>query len=146
MEVTAEISERHRHRFEVNPEMIDQFEKSGLHFVATCTEGERMEVLEMDRADHPFFVATQYHPEFLSRPLKPSPPFLGLVLAACGELNDYLAKMWCVSSQTVEPKRYSLSREEDSSSGYSSSRLFMKEVSRKSGESTSLATSSELSS
>lgn len=88
-----EISERHRHRFEVNPELIDQFEASGLHFVATCTSGERMEVLEMDREDHPFFAATQYHPEFLSRPLKPSPPFLGLVLAASGELNDYLAKM-----------------------------------------------------
>lgn len=126
--------------------MIDQFEASGLHFVATCTEGERMEVLEMDRKDHPFFAATQYHPEFLSRPLKPSPPFLGLVLAASGELNDYLATMWCVSSQTVDPKRHSLSKEEVNSKGYSSSRLVMKEVSKKSGESTSLATSSELSS
>lgn len=130
----------------MNPELIDQFEASGLHFVATCTSGERMEVLEMDREDHPFFAATQYHPEFLSRPLKPSPPFLGLVLAASGELNDYLAKMFRVSSQTIDPKWYSLSREDANSSGYSNSRLFMNEVSRKSGESTSLATNSALSS
>ena len=84
--------------------MVETLEASGLHFVATCTNNERMEVLEMDREDHPFFAATQYHPEFLSRPLKPSPPFLGLVLAASGELNDYLAKMFRVSSQTSDPK------------------------------------------
>ena len=64
-----------------------------MHFVATCTENERMEILELSREDHPFFVAVQYHPEFLSRPLKPSPPVLGLVLASCGQLNDYLAKL-----------------------------------------------------
>ena len=88
-----EISERHRHRFEVNPALVETFEKNGLHFVATCPNNERMEILELSREDHPFFVACQYHPEFLSRPLKPSPPFLGLMLAACGELNDYLAKL-----------------------------------------------------
>ena len=88
--------ERHRHRFEVNPGLVQQFEDKGLHFVATCTDNERMEILELSREDHPFFVAVQYHPEFLSRPLKPSPPFLGLVLASCGQLNDYLDKLWCV--------------------------------------------------
>lgn len=88
-----QILERHRHRFEVNPEMVPLLESQGLNFVATCPNNERMEVLEMSREDHPFFVACQYHPEFLSRPLKPSPPFLGLVLAASGKLDDYLAKL-----------------------------------------------------
>jgi hypothetical protein len=55
---------------------------------ATDTEGSRMEIIEI--ADHPFFVATQFHPEYLSRPLKPSPPFLGLILASVGKINSYL--------------------------------------------------------
>ena len=42
--------------------------------------------------DHPYFVGVQYHPEFLSRPLKPSPPFLGLLLAACGKLQSYIER------------------------------------------------------
>lgn len=50
----------------------------------------RMEIVELD--DHPYFVATQYHPEYLSRPLKPSPPFLGLILASVGKLHSYLAR------------------------------------------------------
>ena len=88
----------------MNPELIDQFEASGLHLGASWTSGERIEVLEMDRDVLPFLASPLYHPEFLSRPLKPSPPFLGLVLAASGELNDYLAKMFRVSSQTSDPK------------------------------------------
>jgi CTP synthase len=47
-----------------------------------------MEILELQ--NHPFFVATQYHPEYKSRPLKPSPPFLGFVLASSGQLREYL--------------------------------------------------------
>jgi CTP synthase len=49
-----------------------------------------MEVIELN--EHPYFVATQYHPEYLSRPLKPSPPFLGLILASVGKLSSYLAR------------------------------------------------------
>ena len=86
----VEIKERHRHRFEVNPALVEEFEKKGLHFVATCPNNERMEIIELNREDHPFFVACQYHPEFLSRPFRPSPPFMGLVLAASGELESYL--------------------------------------------------------
>ncbi|PVU87664.1 hypothetical protein BB559_001712 [Furculomyces boomerangus] len=83
------IYERHRHRYEVNPERVEILEKNGLKFVARDAEtGNRMEILELD--DHPFFVGTQYHPEFLTRPLKPSPPYLGLVLAASGQLDEYL--------------------------------------------------------
>lgn len=84
------VDERHRHRFEVNPEMKDDFEKNGLQFVGQDVEGERMEIIELD--GHCYFVGTQYHPEFTSRPIKPSPPYFGLLLAAAGKLQSYLAK------------------------------------------------------
>ncbi|KAJ2322900.1 CTP synthase ura7 [Coemansia sp. RSA 2673] len=85
-----EVHERHRHRYEVNPEKVKELETKGLHFVGRDAEtGERMEILEL--ADHPYYVAVQYHPEYLTRPLNPSPPFLGLLLAASGQLDAYLA-------------------------------------------------------
>ncbi|XP_028437018.1 CTP synthase 1 [Perca flavescens] len=84
------VDERHRHRFEVNPELKHHFEKRGLQFVGEDVEGERMEVIELD--DHCYFVGVQFHPEFTSRPIKPSPPYFGLLLAAAGKLQSYLAK------------------------------------------------------
>uniref|UniRef100_A0A8C1YM33 CTP synthase n=1 Tax=Cyprinus carpio TaxID=7962 RepID=A0A8C1YM33_CYPCA len=84
------VEERHRHRFEVNPELKQHFEEKGFHFVGQDVEGERMEVIEL--LDHPYFVGVQYHPEFTSRPIKPSPPYLGLLLAAAGGLPAYLQK------------------------------------------------------
>ncbi|XP_029958874.1 CTP synthase 1-like [Salarias fasciatus] len=84
------VDERHRHRFEVNPELKHHFAKEGLHFVGQDVEGERMEVIELQ--DHCYFVGVQYHPEFTSRPIKPSPPYFGLLLAAAGKLQSYLAK------------------------------------------------------
>ncbi|KAF7824435.1 CTP synthase-like [Senna tora] len=75
------IDERHRHRYEVNPEMISQLENAGLSFVGKDESGRRMEIVELP--GHPFFVGVQFHPEFKSRPGKPSPPFLGLIAAAC---------------------------------------------------------------
>lgn len=75
------ISERHRHRYEVNPELIDEIvENTGLDFIGTDESGKRMEIFEL--RDHPYFVGTQFHPEFNSRPGRPSPPFLGFVLKA----------------------------------------------------------------
>lgn len=59
-------------------------------FVGTDEEEQRMEIVELE--DHPYYVGMQYHPEYLSRPLKPSPPFLGLVLASVGKLQSYLNK------------------------------------------------------
>jgi CTP synthase len=79
---STEISERHRHRYEVNPEYIEEFEKHGMKFVGRSDGGRRMEVLELQ--DHPYFVASQFHPELKSRPLRPSPIHLGLVKAAAG--------------------------------------------------------------
>ncbi|KIJ14548.1 hypothetical protein PAXINDRAFT_169705 [Paxillus involutus ATCC 200175] len=74
--------ERHRHRYEVNPEEVSRLEASGLIFVGKDERGERMQILELK--DHPFFVGLQPHPELCSRPLNPSPPFLGFISAACG--------------------------------------------------------------
>jgi len=74
------IWERHRHRYEVNPEYVEKFEKTGLRFVGRDEKGERMQILELKA--HPFFVALQAHPEFCTRPLNPSPAFLGFVAAA----------------------------------------------------------------
>ena len=76
------IWERHRHRYEVNPEYIDRLVAQGLRFVGRSENGERMQVLELP--GHPYFVGFQAHPEFCTRPLNPSPPFLGFVAAASG--------------------------------------------------------------
>jgi CTP synthase len=85
------IYERHRHRYEVNPEYVKQLEEKGLSFIGRDEKGERMIVLEL--ADHPYFVATQYHPEYKTRPLKPVPAFLGFVLAAADLLQDYFDEL-----------------------------------------------------
>ena len=85
------ISERHRHRYEVNPELVDTIQDAGLVFCGRDEETkQRMEVAELPTSMHPYYVGCQYHPEFKSRPLSPSPPFLGLILASCGILQDYL--------------------------------------------------------
>jgi len=72
-----EIVERHRHRYEVNPAFIEDLEQAGLIFSGTCKN--RMESCELP--EHPFYLATQFHPEFTSRPTRPSPPYLGFVNA-----------------------------------------------------------------
>lgn len=82
------VDERHRHRYEVNPDYVQQVEAKGLKFVGQDERGQRMEIAELQ--NHPFFICTQYHPEFTSRPLRPSPVFLGLILAAAGMLKDRL--------------------------------------------------------
>lgn len=84
------IEERHRHRYEINPKYIEVLEEAGMKFVGHDEECVRMEIAELE--GHCYYVATQFHPEYLSRPLKPSPPFLGLILASVGKLRYYLAK------------------------------------------------------
>ncbi len=74
-------TERHRHRYEVNPEYFDDFAAEALSFSGTA--GNRMEILELE--DHPYFLGTQYHPEYSSRPGRPSPPFVGLVEAVLAQ-------------------------------------------------------------
>ena len=77
-----EISERHRHRFEVNNDYRAQLESAGLHVSGTSPDGSLVEVVELAEEDHPWFVATQAHPEFKSRPNEPAPLFREFVRAA----------------------------------------------------------------
>ena len=74
------IFERHRHRYEINPDYIEEIESKGMRYTGRDTSGRRMEILELE--GHPYFVASQFHPEFKSRPDAPSPLHLGLVKAA----------------------------------------------------------------
>jgi CTP synthase len=76
----TKVSERHRHRYEVNPLFIEQIEKQGLVFSGRSPDGVLMEFMELPT--HPYFVGTQAHPEFKSRPMKPAPLFDGLIKAA----------------------------------------------------------------
>ena len=92
------VWERHRHRYEVNPAYVEQLQESGMSFIGKDEKGERMQICELKGAihyiflqydetqvfplEHPYFVGLQAHPEFCTRPLNPSPPFLGLVSAA----------------------------------------------------------------
>ncbi len=76
-----EISERHRHRYEVNPEYVSQLIDAGIVFSATSPDGLLMEIMELPQTMHPFFVATQFHPEFQSAPLTPHPLFMAFIKA-----------------------------------------------------------------
>lgn len=87
----TEIVERQRHRYEVNEPYIQKMEDAGLMFVGRDLTGERMEVIELaPELNHPFYLGLQCHPEFKSRPGFPAPPFLGLLLAASGQLEQGL--------------------------------------------------------
>lgn len=86
------INERHRHRWEVNPAYVETLESAGMNFVGRDDSGKRMEILELE--DHPFFVGVQFHPEYLSRVLRPSKPFLGLVAASAGILPEIMSGKW----------------------------------------------------
>ncbi|MCJ1410661.1 CTP synthase ura7 [Ptychographa xylographoides] len=85
------ILERHRHRYEVNPEYIERLLSNGLHFIGKDDSGERMEILEL--RDHPWFVGVQFHPEYLSRVLEPSKPYLGFVAASAGCLEEVVGRV-----------------------------------------------------
>ena len=76
------IYERHRHRYEVNLEYIEQLEKGGLVFSGKSPNGILMEIAELPRKKHPFFLGTQFHPEFLARPLSPHPLFTEFMKAS----------------------------------------------------------------
>ena len=76
------VSERHRHRWEVNPEYIKRLEKGGLIFSGKSPNGKLMEVTELPTAVHPFFLATQFHPELKSEPIGAHPLFLEFIRAS----------------------------------------------------------------
>ena len=82
---SLEISERHRHRYEVNNDYRTALTEAGLVIAGTSPDGRLVEMIELP--DHPWFVASQGHPEFKSRPTRPHPLFLGLVEAAIARRN-----------------------------------------------------------
>ena len=79
---TTTVTERHRHRYEVNNAYRDRLEAAGLHISGTSPDGSLVEFVELERSSHPFFVATQAHPELKSRPTHAHPLFRGLAAAA----------------------------------------------------------------
>ena len=79
---SLEISERHRHRYEVNNQYRDQISQSGLVFSGMYKERDLVEFVELPKEVHPYYVGTQAHPELRSRPTKPHPLFVGLIKAA----------------------------------------------------------------
>ncbi|MDR3234516.1 MAG: CTP synthase [Planctomycetaceae bacterium] len=76
----SEITERHRHRFELNNEYREMLQKSGLHIAAASPDGKLVEIVEIP--EHPWFVGVQFHPEFKSQPTNPHPLFDGFIAAA----------------------------------------------------------------
>ncbi|MEN3329810.1 MAG: synthase [Acidobacteriota bacterium] len=79
---TEEISERHRHRFEFNPEFRETLERAGLVFSGVSPDGKFVEIVELSREDHPWFLGCQFHPEYKSKPLNAHPLFSAFVRAA----------------------------------------------------------------
>ena len=77
-----DISERHRHRYEVNPEYIGKLAGAGLVFSGKSPDGRLMEIAELPKSVHPFFLGTQFHPELKARPLSPHPLFNAFIKAA----------------------------------------------------------------
>ena len=77
---TSEISERHRHRYEVNNDYRDQLEKNGMVLAGLSPDKRLVEIIELN--NHPFFVGTQFHPEFKTRPMEPHPLFKAFIAAA----------------------------------------------------------------
>ena len=78
----TEISERHRHRYEVNNSYRESISKTGLRFSGLSPDGNLVEFVEFPEEIHPYYVGTQAHPEFRSRPTRPHPLFAGLIKAA----------------------------------------------------------------
>lgn len=90
------VSERHRHRYEVNPIYVNQIQNAGLFFSGVDDKLERMEIAELPREVHPFYFGTQFHPEFKSRPNRPSPPVYAFIAVAAGLTHQlgFAGDMW----------------------------------------------------
>jgi CTP synthase len=77
-----QISERHRHRYEFNPEFRQRLEQGGLVFSGVSPDGKFVEMVELPRSVHPYFVGCQFHPEYKSKPLSVHPLFYSFVKAS----------------------------------------------------------------
>jgi CTP synthase len=98
---STSITERHRHRYEVNNVYRPQLEAAGLRLSGTSPDSHLVEFVELDRALHPYFVATQAHPEFKSRPTRPHPLFSSFVRAALDYLESERLPMSGADAQDV---------------------------------------------
>ncbi|POY70343.1 putative CTP synthase (glutamine hydrolyzing) [Rhodotorula taiwanensis] len=96
------IWERHRHRYEINPAYVERIEEKGLYFTGRDERGERMQVAELQ--GHPYMVGLQAHPELCTRPLNPSPAFLGFIAASCGVLEEQIVRQ--ASYEPPHPKSH----------------------------------------
>ncbi len=109
-----EISERHRHRYEFNPEFRAVLEKEGMIFSGVSPDGKFVEMIEFPREKHPYFVACQFHPEYKSKPLNAHPMFVSFVKAAWqNRLNSENMKDDVSSNKKIEmPERAAMAEEE----------------------------------
>ncbi len=98
------IKERHRHRYEVNPEYIEQIEKGGLVFSGKSPDGTLMEIAELPQTQHPFFLGTQFHPEFLARPLSPHPLFTEFMKASKVRAKSHVPVELKIEPNKIETK------------------------------------------
>jgi CTP synthase len=98
----AVIRERFRHRYEVNPQYVDQLAKAGLRFSGRHPKHPIMQVVELPIQVHPYFIAGQFHPELTSRPLRPQPMFMGLIAAAVARANPGMPQE-AISSRWLRP-------------------------------------------
>ena len=98
---TTEISERHRHRYEFNAEYRDRLQAAGLLFSGSSPDGKLAEVIELP--SHPFFVASQFHPEFKSKPFAPHPLFEAFVRAAAERQASRPAPPVSIPSRESKP-------------------------------------------
>lgn len=85
-------TERHRHRYEINPEYIEKLQEKGLIFSGVSPDGVLMEMAELPKSQHPFMLGTQFHPEFTARPLSPHPLFTAFLRAAIAQRKKRVNK------------------------------------------------------
>ena len=109
-----EISERHRHRYEFNPEFRAHLEKEGMIFSGISPDGKFVEMIEFSREKHPFFVACQFHPEYKSKPINAHPMFVSFVKAAWqNRLNSENLKDDVSSGKKIEMPEHATMPSED---------------------------------
>ena len=110
---TSEIAERHRHRYEFNPEFRAHLEKEGMIFSGISPDGKFVEMIEFPKDKHPFFVACQFHPEYKSKPLNAHPMFVSFVKAAWqNRLNSENLKDDVSSGKKIEMPERAMANEE----------------------------------
>ena len=97
---SEEISERHRHRYEVNNQFRKELNEKGMEFSGLSPDEKLVEMMEL--RDHPYFIACQFHPELKSRPDSPHPLFLGFVKAIVDQSSNSLGHMKSIATNSFE--------------------------------------------